>query len=71
MNPTDPAPKLPRDVGVVWSAEHGQVAIYHLVPSGSGTKVEVRLLGSEEKLAPSAELREVIQADMRKRGLYR
>lgn len=67
---TDARHKLARDLGVVWSVEHAAVVIYRLVVNGSGTKVEAHLLGSEERLAPSEELRDVIQADMRKRGLY-
>lgn len=62
--------KLAPDLGVVWSPEHGQVAVYALVTNGSGTKVEVRLLGTEAAIAPSEALRAAISDDMRKRGLY-
>lgn len=62
--------KLSPDLGVIWSPEHVQVAVYSLVTNGSGTKVAVRLLGTEAAIAPSEELRAAIQADMKKRGLH-
>lgn len=69
MSETESAHVMAKDIGVLWSEEHKMPIVYHLVDAEGGKRVQVRLLGHEEKMVPSPELKEAIAADLKKRGL--
>jgi len=60
---------MSKDMGVVWSAEHKMPVVYQLIDVEGGQRIQVRLLGNEEKIVPTAEMKEAIAADLKKRGL--
>lgn len=60
---------MAKDLGVVWSAEHNQPIVYQLIDAEGGQRIQVRLLGHEDKMVPSAELKAAIAEDLKKRGL--
>lgn len=65
----DSASTMARDLGVVWSAEQNQVLVYHLIPAEGRLKIEVHPLGDHHRVPPTDEVKALVQADLKKRGL--
>lgn len=66
---TPSAHVMSKDMGVVWSDEHKMPVVYQLIDAEGGQRVQVRLLGHEDKIVPTPAMKEAIAADLKKRGL--
>lgn len=72
MNPSkegDSASTMARDLGVVWSAEQNQILVYHLIQTEGRLKIEVHPLGDHNRVPATDEVKALVQADLKKRGL--